>query len=233
MRQSTFAWEFFCRTCALPQPTWAASATAPTGPKRCVDTSGTDTRKSSCSRAGMTPHASGAVVWGLATDCERGRPGPTALHTVFSFAWPVASAASSSWSGSWRGAWSLCLPRAGLAVGKDPCRSYAGFPAECLVSAQLKARRARGAQTGMCARTDKCPYAHNVFEYWLHPTRRAPVRPPSLWPVPRRFRAGTCHSRCLLLCSFRSARPGWAHRVLCRPFNMRSLQAQVSQPAVQ
>jgi hypothetical protein len=23
----------------------------------------------------------------------------------------------------------------------------------------------------MCARGDKCPYAHNVFEYWLHPTR--------------------------------------------------------------
>jgi hypothetical protein len=22
-----------------------------------------------------------------------------------------------------------------------------------------------------CIRGDKCPYAHNVFEYWLHPTR--------------------------------------------------------------
>ena len=29
----------------------------------------------------------------------------------------------------------------------------------------------RHAQTGMCTRGDKCPYAHNVFEYWLHPTR--------------------------------------------------------------
>ena len=27
------------------------------------------------------------------------------------------------------------------------------------------------AQTGMCTRGDKCPYAHNVFEFWLHPTR--------------------------------------------------------------
>ena len=24
---------------------------------------------------------------------------------------------------------------------------------------------------GACARGDVCPYAHNVFEYWLHPTR--------------------------------------------------------------
>jgi len=22
-----------------------------------------------------------------------------------------------------------------------------------------------------CIRGEKCPYAHNVFEYWLHPTR--------------------------------------------------------------
>jgi hypothetical protein len=26
-------------------------------------------------------------------------------------------------------------------------------------------------KTGHCLRGDKCPYAHNVFEYWLHPTR--------------------------------------------------------------
>ena len=26
-------------------------------------------------------------------------------------------------------------------------------------------------QTGSCHRGDRCPYAHNVFEYWLHPTR--------------------------------------------------------------
>ena len=24
---------------------------------------------------------------------------------------------------------------------------------------------------GACARGDVCPYAHSVFEYWLHPTR--------------------------------------------------------------
>ncbi len=24
---------------------------------------------------------------------------------------------------------------------------------------------------GSCAFGDHCPYAHNVFEYWLHPTR--------------------------------------------------------------
>ena len=24
---------------------------------------------------------------------------------------------------------------------------------------------------GGCARGELCPYAHNVFEYWLHPTR--------------------------------------------------------------
>lgn len=27
------------------------------------------------------------------------------------------------------------------------------------------------AQEGTCVRGDNCPYAHNVFEYWLHPTR--------------------------------------------------------------
>lgn len=27
------------------------------------------------------------------------------------------------------------------------------------------------AQDQSCARGDACPYAHNVFEYWLHPTR--------------------------------------------------------------
>ncbi len=26
-------------------------------------------------------------------------------------------------------------------------------------------------QEGTCVRGDNCPYAHNVFEYWLHPTR--------------------------------------------------------------
>lgn len=26
-------------------------------------------------------------------------------------------------------------------------------------------------QDGTCIRGDNCPYAHNVFEYWLHPTR--------------------------------------------------------------
>ena len=26
-------------------------------------------------------------------------------------------------------------------------------------------------QDQSCARGDACPYAHNVFEYWLHPTR--------------------------------------------------------------
>ncbi|EIE22970.1 hypothetical protein COCSUDRAFT_15840, partial [Coccomyxa subellipsoidea C-169] len=26
-------------------------------------------------------------------------------------------------------------------------------------------------KTGSCPRGDRCPYAHNVFEYWLHPTR--------------------------------------------------------------
>ena len=26
-------------------------------------------------------------------------------------------------------------------------------------------------QTGSCHRGDRCPYAHTVFEYWLHPTR--------------------------------------------------------------
>jgi hypothetical protein len=26
-------------------------------------------------------------------------------------------------------------------------------------------------KTGDCPRSDQCPYAHNVFEYWLHPTR--------------------------------------------------------------
>ena len=32
-------------------------------------------------------------------------------------------------------------------------------------------------QAGMCHRGDQCPYAHNVFEYWLHPTRYAGISP--------------------------------------------------------
>ncbi len=35
---------------------------------------------------------------------------------------------------------------------------YSPPPAPCL-------------QEGCCAFGDHCPYAHNVFEYWLHPTR--------------------------------------------------------------
>jgi hypothetical protein len=26
-------------------------------------------------------------------------------------------------------------------------------------------------QMRKCVRGDACPFAHNVFEYWLHPTR--------------------------------------------------------------
>ena len=26
-------------------------------------------------------------------------------------------------------------------------------------------------KAGVCLREDRCPYAHNAFEYWLHPTR--------------------------------------------------------------
>ena len=29
----------------------------------------------------------------------------------------------------------------------------------------------RSVQDQACVRGDNCPYAHNVFEYWLHPTR--------------------------------------------------------------
>ncbi len=36
-------------------------------------------------------------------------------------------------------------------------------------------------QTGLCVRGDRCPYAHNVFEYWLHPTRYA--HPPSVYTL--------------------------------------------------
>lgn len=28
-------------------------------------------------------------------------------------------------------------------------------------------------QGGLCGRGEKCPYTHNVFEYWLHPVRSA------------------------------------------------------------
>jgi hypothetical protein len=28
-----------------------------------------------------------------------------------------------------------------------------------------------GVQTGCCKMGEACPYAHNVLEYWLHPTR--------------------------------------------------------------
>ena len=29
----------------------------------------------------------------------------------------------------------------------------------------------RSVQARKCPRGDSCPYAHNVFEYWLHPSR--------------------------------------------------------------
>jgi hypothetical protein len=46
-------------------------------------------------------------------------------------------------------AWVLASPTPDIAVLGNPCHL----------------------QEGCCAFGDHCPYAHNVFEYWLHPTR--------------------------------------------------------------
>ncbi len=40
----------------------------------------------------------------------------------------------------------------------------------CIISGPLTPDRTVS-QAGACPRGEKCPYAHNVFEYWLHPTR--------------------------------------------------------------
>ena len=46
------------------------------------------------------------------------------------------------------------------AVRRDPsCHAYTG-----VACPDMK-------RTSACPRGDKCPYSHNVFEYWLHPTR--------------------------------------------------------------
>ncbi len=37
--------------------------------------------------------------------------------------------------------------------------------------ANLTALWCDAVQARKCPRGDACPYAHNVFEYWLHPTR--------------------------------------------------------------
>ncbi|KAL0023952.1 hypothetical protein WJX77_003024 [Trebouxia sp. C0004] len=37
----------------------------------------------------------------------------------------------------------------------------------------------KGSQDGHCKRGDSCPYSHNTFEDWLHPTRSAELREPT------------------------------------------------------
>ena len=41
----------------------------------------------------------------------------------------------------------------------------------CSVLRQLILQTLSNTQEGTCIRGANCPYAHNVFEYWLHPTR--------------------------------------------------------------
>ncbi|KAI7835934.1 hypothetical protein COHA_010168 [Chlorella ohadii] len=58
--------------------------------------------------------------------------------------------------------WTICpFAHAGeKAVRRDPrLHNYTG-----IACPDMK-------KTGSCIRGEKCPYAHNVFEYWLHPTR--------------------------------------------------------------
>ncbi|PSC69922.1 Zn-finger CCCH type [Micractinium conductrix] len=58
--------------------------------------------------------------------------------------------------------WTICpFAHAGeKAVRRDPrLHNYTG-----IACPDMK-------KTGACIRGEKCPYAHNVFEYWLHPTR--------------------------------------------------------------
>ena len=53
-----------------------------------------------------------------------------------------------------------------LSTRCPPC----GSPGFCVTLAGWLVR-CGGMQAGSCIRGDKCPFAHNVFEYWLHPTR--------------------------------------------------------------
>ena len=58
--------------------------------------------------------------------------------------------------------WTICpFAHAGeKAVRRDPrIHNYTG-----IACPDMK-------KTGNCIRSERCPYAHNVFEYWLHPTR--------------------------------------------------------------
>lgn len=47
-------------------------------------------------------------------------------------------------------------------LGSRPCPFFSASPSSPFAPLS---------QEGTCAFGDHCPYAHNVFEYWLHPTR--------------------------------------------------------------
>ena len=56
-----------------------------------------------------------------------------------------------------RGSWQ---PRAGCHLGRHQ-----------VVVLVMRVPTCTPPQMGSCIRGERCPYAHNVFEYWLHPTR--------------------------------------------------------------
>ena len=66
-----------------------------------------------------------------------------------------------------------------------------------------------GPQSGNCRRGDACPFAHGVFECWLHPSRyrtQVGIKCSRCSPCCSRWRAQALKAR-LLLCSDRG--PSW------------------------
>ena len=71
--------------------------------------------------------------------------------------------------------------KAAAAWGGRSCGAQYSCDFRCH-SRWLPTSAAGAVQDQSCLRGDACPYAHNVFEYWLHPTRCA-RRPRLLLPA--------------------------------------------------
>lgn len=68
------------------------------------------------------------------------------------------------------------------------------LPGGCLASRRLH-RPLPPLQEGRCELGDACPYAHSIFEYWLHPSRRAWVAAPAAAPAAPHPPVGTARAR--------------------------------------
>ena len=50
-----------------------------------------------------------------------------------------------------------------------------GWTDSCKLDSNCILKDWQGSQDGHCKRGESCPYSHNTFEYWLHPTRYCSV----------------------------------------------------------